>query len=970
MPFVIVGAAIATAVSAAATAITVGIAAITLSSLAVTFATSLVLGGLSMALQRKPKAPSLDSSSSAFATDRTFTVRQPDAPWTIIYGRTRAGGSYAFIHVTNNGSNVNAILHLIIIWADHRCDDPGDAYFDDELVTFDVTAAVGRLAGYVTRKVFFGDPDQLADAAIMAAAPDKWTANHRLRGKCFSYYTLQYDANKFPTGVPNITQVVRGKTVYDPRDGAQDPADETTWEWSDNVALCLCDYLCNAQFGPACDYLTEIDEDLLIEAANICDEAIALAAGGTEKRYTCNGSFTTDEDPETIITNLCNAMAGNAVDTGGKWRIYAGAWRAPTAAALTEDDLRGPYQVQTLVSARENFNGIKGKFISPADLWQPVDFPAVISSGYAADDNGEEKLKDISLPWTDSGSRAQRLAKIELLRARQPISTLWPCKLGAFRVQAIDVQGLTSPDLGWDNKPFEVRGTALVLEKTERGGVYMGFDLQLRETAANVWDWSSSEEQPYDAAPNTNFPNPFDVVAPTNLILESGTDHLLDLGEGSVIARIFAVWTATANAFVEGYQIRFKPSASADWPAAIPVENVTSAYLAPVKDGVHYDVAVRAVNALGVKSDWLQAEPHLVIGKTEPPPTPTSFTVQRTADGTRRYAWTMETLPADVRSGGGFNIYYLSGGGVPALSSMTLLNSLGLIRGSPFESNELAAGTYAFALTTVDSSANESDPVYVEAEIGDPRLRNVLLQRFEHELGWPGTKTGAYVDSDIVLRATGAGGSPQSDWASLAGLTWAGLAGRTWETITARGTSIIYRTPIIDLGTNVSFTPLPTYVGEGSASFRMATGASGQSPTVDGFFALGAVSAKRFFQLEMTVIGAPPNAAQLTLLLDSEVQLDEYEDVNTATESAVWFQRVAAGHIRVASKSGLISTITSATIRALQNVGAGASWELISKSALIGGSPGVLAAEFKIYNGAGALVDATIDVELQGPKVS
>ena len=62
--------------------------------------------------------------------------------------------------------------------------------------------------------------------------------------------------------------------------------------------------------------------------------------------------------------------------------------------------------------------------------------------------------------------------------------------------------------------------------------------------------------------------------------------------------------------------------------------------------------------------------------------------------------------------------------------------------------------------------------------------------------------------------------------------------------------------------------------------------------------------------------------------------------------------------------------ISQARISAIQNVGAGWSWELLSKSAAAFGSPGTLAAEFKLYNGSGTLADALIDAELKGPKVS
>jgi hypothetical protein len=415
--------------------------------------------------------------------------------------------------------------------------------------------------------------------------------------------------------------------------------------------------------------------------------------------------------------------------------------------------------------------------------------------------------------------------------------------------------------------------------------------------------------------------------------------------------------------------VQSKKSADADWLPTMIIRDAAFCYITPVEDGVAYDVRVRAINYYRVRSDWTQASAHVVVGKTEPPDAPSGFTVARLADGTRRFAWVMDPLPADVRSGGGFNIYYKLGIGTPGVDTMTALNSQGLIRSSPFESNELAAGTYVFALTAVDSSGNEGAATYANVTLGDPRLRSVLLQQLEHELLWPGGLTNCYLDTDNVVRAGPAQGSPQADWASLAGKTWSTLPS-TWEQITPRADPIVYRTQIIDLGSNVNFSPLLTFVGNGAATFRMATGVSGQSPTVDGFGALAAVVAKRYVQFEISISGAPARLQQLTILLDGETQVDEYNDINTATETSIWFTRVAAGHIRVGTKSGLMSSITMAQIVAIQGVGFGWTWVLISKTAAVNGSPGTVAAEFKIFNQAGVLSDAVIDVELRGPKVT
>jgi hypothetical protein len=147
----------------------------------------------------------------------------------------------------------------------------------------------------------------------------------------------------------------------------------------------------------------------------------------------------------------------------------------------------------------------------------------------------------------------------------------------------------------------------------------------------------------------------------------------------------------------------------------------------------------------------------------------------------------------------------------------------------------------------------------------------------------------------------------------------------------------------------------------------MATGVDGASPPVGAYGTVGQVEQKRYVKFKVTVTDATkPSLSRLNTVLDGQSATNEINDVNTATESGTWFNSIAAGHFEVGDFSGKIAVITQAKITALQNVGPGWSWELISKAGTVDGRP---AAEFKVYNGSGVLADATVDIELRGPKV-
>src|SRR5688572_10702930 len=340
--------------------------------------------------------------------------------WQVIYGQARVGGALTFAHENTSTKG----FYLVITLAGHECEEIGEIWFNDEIVPLDANGiATGKYAGglpagqgYAVVEKSLGDEGGAQPFPnLVDRAEGAWTDQHKQRGRTKINFRLFANTDLFPTGVPNISAVIKGKKVYDPRTGLT--------AWSDNAALCLADYLTDTEFGLGADYDTEINETALIAAANICDELIQLKGLGSptqfEKRYTTNGAFQTSATPKGIIESLLSAMAGKAVLIGGVWHIYAGAYEAPVLE-FNESDLAGPIRVQSLVSRRDNANGVKGVYTSSANNWQPTDFPPVASDTFMEEDNGERVWRDVDFTaFVTSGKHAQRLAKIELFRLRQ-----------------------------------------------------------------------------------------------------------------------------------------------------------------------------------------------------------------------------------------------------------------------------------------------------------------------------------------------------------------------------------------------------------------------------------------------------------------------------------------------------------------------------------------------------------------------
>lgn len=906
---------------------------------AITIGISLVLGAVSKALTPKPKSQDLSYS----ARDRTVSVRQPITAHRLILGQVRVGGAITFLHSVNGNND----LWLIVTLARHEVAEIGTIYFNEEEIPVNEStgAVTGKYAGYAWIWKHRGEAGQQADANLMAAAPDKWTEKHYGGSVAYLCVKLVWNASLWINGIPNITAIVKGLKLYDPRSAATG--------WTDNAALALANYLNSPAYGVGAGWGAEIDADEIAAAANVCDELVAraeaaanftadaaadtvtvtaiegekpvrlltgtkvqvssdgaLPAGlaaatdyywilqtaargklatslanaraGTaiditdagsglhtitvkaEPRYTANGVIESDVAVRENAQALLTAMGGHLNYAGGAFRILAAAWRPAVAATLTVDDLRGGFTVDSLVGRRESFNAVKGVFVDPFGSWQPTDLPALTNQYYQDQDQGERVFKDVNLPFTVSAAAGQRLMKIELERARQQLTVTVPCKLTALRFAALDTVPFTYARFGWTDKAFELRQWAFAVYQDANGLPALGVDLVLRETAAAVFDWADGEETAVDLAPNTTLPDPFSVGAPANLQASSGDEALLLLGEGSVLSRIRATWDDPANAFVVATEFQYKRSADTDWqPGGEAPAAQLQGFVAPVEDGVSYDLRARFRTDIGVTSaDWATVNNHVVEGKTALPPAALLLTVTRLPDGTRKIDRTMASVPADVRAGGGWRLrWYL--GTTSDWSAMTPLNGAdSLIQSFPFFTPEpLAGGTYTFAIRTVDSSGNESAATFTTVTLGKGPLGTVIYQQDEHALLWPGTKTDCYVHgASNALRATAAQAITDLP-ATISALA------ATMAAMVTRDSPFTYETAQIDLGSDLNWTATASVEGDGTPTVEMKTGTAADGGVVGAYGALGSVTGKRYVKFRISMAGSAPVVRQASFVV-------------------------------------------------------------------------------------------------------
>ena len=663
--------------------------------------------GASMAAS-KLLAPKMPSFSDSSLTDRSQMVRNPISARRMVYGRCRVSGTIVYLSTTGDK---NQFLHIVVTLAGHEIQAIDEIYFNDELVELDpvhTNVPTGFYNGVARINKHLGETYQTVDEDLKFDTKDltdgKWTDDHRLLGIAYLYVRLTWDAEKFPSGIPNISAVIRGKKVLDPRTG--------NTGYSANAALCLRDYLTDTSLGMGMT-AAEVDDTAFGVAATICEEQVQILPVSpvvNENRYEANGVIVTSASPDENIGKLLSAMGGLIAYTGGRIVPYASAYRIPTVT-LTEKHFVGPLNVQTRTSARDRVNSVKGVYVSETNNWQVTDFPTISSATYVTQDNGNVFFRDVVLPFTTSPSCAQRLAVLELRRAREEITFSARFRLEAMQVRAGDTVMITNEKLGWSSKVFEVMEWNFASDGTPP---QVFIDMTLRETASSVYSWDVDEEIFVEDSPNTTLPDPFTLGAPTNLSLTAdGTTQLVQ-ADGTILPRIRVGWTPPAAEFIQSggsVVIEYKPAASTTYLTWNTVEGAqTEDFISSdITIGTNYNVRIYGESYFGISTSYLSGS--ITVAKdTTAPAIPTGLSAAIGTGKAVSLDWNDNTEPDFSEYG----IYRNTSAVTPANANT---DKIAEVRASRFVDTDVNIGTtYYYWLNAYDSVENVSGfTSYVQA---------------------------------------------------------------------------------------------------------------------------------------------------------------------------------------------------------------------------------------------------------------
>lgn len=414
-----------------------------------------------------------------------------------LFGHRRVGGPIVFTGKSNGktyivieiaGAPVSAINAVYINNAPASIDNSGNV--------LDTPWYDG--SGHYSLNIKLYDGTQTTVDSVLSAAFPNWTS--QFIGKQIAYARIVIDttgntsffSTAYKSGVPDFTFDVSGFACYDPRDGAQDINTPSTWKYSNNAAIINANYLIHVLgMNLPTSY---VDWTSVTAAANICDQTVSLASGGTESRYTASLAWKTTERHEVVLDRIGVAHAGGAYFVGTKYLIRSGAWSASSATITTDDYASGNQTVLQFSDTQplaNLCNGVRGNFTSPMHNWEARDYP-YYKDAAAISADGANYWLDLNFDAVTSPTQAQRLAKIAYKQARYGFPASVDLKFSKFNITAEDVVTLTDNLAGFSGTTFRVIDDRL-------DGNFV-LHLQLQYEDSTFYDWNAaSEEQSFRA---------------------------------------------------------------------------------------------------------------------------------------------------------------------------------------------------------------------------------------------------------------------------------------------------------------------------------------------------------------------------------------------------------------------------------------------------------------------------------------
>lgn len=438
----------------------------------------------------------------------------PTMPRQIATGRCSTGGSLAWSFTyTDDSSKPNRYLVRIIDLSDLPITNVVAVNNDGKTLTFSGdyhSGLVSCSSDYKTKsgaaclslQVVRGSAAATAVPWLITASGGLWTSNHKGTNIAYAIVRMDYDADAFPSGEPNLQFVVDGAKCYDDRydstvpggAGSQRLADPSTWAFTRNAAVIAAQTLRGffsagvLMYGAQAE-ARDLAQPMLMAAYNECDESVATVDEGTIARYRAGLMLTASDPTSQALLDLQSAMDGRILDRGGAITILPGANKTPVFN-LTDSDVvwvtEKSYQPKAPVN--ELNNHIVGTFIDENNYYTEKSFPTLRSAQWEADDGGQRFSVQYAFRAVTSRAQVQRITQRMWKASRYQGTVAFALPLWGVEMEQGDWFTMTSTRWGFTNKTFEAVNVDISTE--------LFIIVVAKEVNPNADEWSTSDEKP------------------------------------------------------------------------------------------------------------------------------------------------------------------------------------------------------------------------------------------------------------------------------------------------------------------------------------------------------------------------------------------------------------------------------------------------------------------------------------------
>lgn len=465
----------------------VGTAAAIVGAIVVIGTVALATKAIKKRQQAKLNALSQGGVAGSTIASALVTKTGSSVPIPLVYGERRMSGQRVFL--ASDGDK-NKYLHIIESLTEGPIEGITKIYFNDELAatSSDNGSSWTWESNYDTyAQILVKDGSQTAalNSETLSLDGDNisihadWAGSTKVgNNTSYVYMVMKFDQEKFGSGLPNITFLVKGKKV--PAIGS---AYNSALTYTDEPARIIYDYMVNPDYGKGIPH-SLIDAASFNAAATYNSQTVDKTSTDSTQvtRYTCNAYIDTSSPMLENLESILTSMRGGII-TGDTYKLIQDKPKSTSGVVHINDD-RIIGSIKFLQGSKKTLmNGLRAKFPDKEGDFNfqenitIVDSPTLQGSSY----DGVKLQQDIELEHTTDKAAVERILTEEINQSRQ--SGILEVEIDPSNIDITvgDIVKFSNTTLGQTEKLYRI--TRTVLKPDHR------LELNMREYDANVyWD--------------------------------------------------------------------------------------------------------------------------------------------------------------------------------------------------------------------------------------------------------------------------------------------------------------------------------------------------------------------------------------------------------------------------------------------------------------------------------------------------